>query len=184
MGTARCGGDVWLQPELSGHVGMPVPHQAEHTWYPLLPLQIAMLRATLAKKKKRSGPGKMFKKVGRAGAVRGCARLCMQALRRRDAAPALASFTPLVPGAALPPQLRLAVSPSSSSPPRLQAAEAIRQGLSPDKQPGAEHQQPLPHFGAPTSGAAKTWGSFKSKIGGLARGGSREEPAAGMFPPR
>ncbi len=30
-------------------------------------LQIAMLQATLAKKKRRKGPGRMFKKVGRAG---------------------------------------------------------------------------------------------------------------------
>ncbi|KAL4447188.1 hypothetical protein ABPG77_007221 [Micractinium sp. CCAP 211/92] len=89
--------------------------------------QIAMLQATLAKKKRRKGPGRMFKK----------------------------------------------------------AAEAIRQGLSPDKELGA----PLPpqqQAGTPSGGAVKTWGSLKSKFSGLGRSSSSREAeaAAGLSPRR
>lgn len=89
--------------------------------------QIAMLQATLAKKKKRRGPGKMFKK----------------------------------------------------------AAEAIRQGLSPDRELAAP-MPPQQQAGTPSSGAGKAWGSLKSKFGSLGRtGSSREDEAApGMSPRR
>lgn len=167
---------------------------------PACPPQIAMLQATLAKKKKRRGPGKMFKKVGRAHWGRSMGtRVAAVCCPVRGMLPCAATWADQDVLVLLGDQSRIVLNPCNLPPlvavpcrpchpcsaPPVQAAEAIRQGLSPDRELAAP-MPPQQQAGTPSSGAGKAWGSLKSKFGSLGRtGSSREDEAApGMSPRR